>query len=77
MDVTFFERQSYYSNSHLQGENSSKDVFLNDFDLTFESVHDDVLSKKSLEENEGENIKPVKTTELNTKIDGQPSLMPS
>ena len=82
MDVTFFEGQSYYNDSHLQGENNSEDVFLNDSDLIFESVHDDVLSKQSLslKENEGENTKNTKhveTIELNIEIDGQPSLMPS
>ena len=53
IEVTFFEGHSYYSNSHLQGENNSEDMFLNDSNLTFASIHDDVLSKHSFKENEG------------------------
>lgn len=38
MDVTFFEEQSYYNNSHLQGVNTSEEDFLNISTLDF--VHD-------------------------------------
>lgn len=41
MDVTFFEGQSYYSNSHLQGESTSEDDGFLD-GSTFKFGHDDV-----------------------------------
>ncbi|KAL9434214.1 hypothetical protein AB3S75_028943 [Citrus x aurantiifolia] len=82
MDVTFFEGQSYYNNFHLQGESTSEDDFLDNFDLTFEFVQDDdVSSKQSPKENGMGNTKSVETNELNVEniesTTEQPLVIPS
>ncbi|PON38652.1 hypothetical protein PanWU01x14_311080 [Parasponia andersonii] len=71
MDVTFFEGQSYYHNSHLQGESSSEDVFLDGFDLSIEFTNDDSLQTQVFNESKEENA-----NKLNFENNEQPSLLP-
>jgi len=83
MDVTFFENQSYYMSSHLQGENNSEDsnVNIDVFKKTetvpalFELIPkiDEEINEVGTVLNENSN----ETNVLDTKNHGHPSLMSS
>ena len=87
MDVTFFEGQSYYTDSYLQWESNSEDLFLNCSDLTIVFVQDNVLSKNSSQKHYSQNREKVfkvseveipnagKQNALDTEVNGLPSIM--
>lgn len=77
MDVTFFEGQLYCNNFHLQRDSSSEDDFLDNYDLTFEFVHDDNIShKQSSKENAMRNIKTIDKNEVNIENIGYTNKQP-